>query len=198
MPNSRGTQSNPAFIGMWNPEAAANIKNVLSINRNPIDYTKDQMIQLYLMLFPFIAADFAHRDDIFKWASKQLKEYKEKVDDLNKQFKVHKTEYDTHKHIGNMGAPTTQPVKPMTKIEHKTWNTLPEDSDFKYGEKLVTDNSQYSNNITHRKPNTDSTNIKRIKTNPIASSYSKQLKMVPFDIGGDKIKEEDKFANTGV
>jgi len=197
MSTSRGSQSNPAFIGMWNPEAAQNVKNALSINREPIDYTKDQMIQLYLMLYPFIAADFSHRDDLFNWAKKQLEQQTEKVDELNEKLATLKSELDSHAHIGNMGSPTSpaSAVQPISQVSTEPWATQPEDQDFKYGESLVTDSSTYSSNITHRKPQEDSVNISRNNTEPIAVSYNEQLKMIPFDVGGDQIKEEDEFAN---
>lgn len=158
-------------IGIWNPLLAADPKKFASINISPEDITLDQLIQLYLLLYPLIVADFASRIDLQSWASDIKKE-------MGIKFKQLSTDLTKHVHVGNLGSPTTPPTQPISISE---WTKTPEDPDYKQGEMAVTNASTYTNKISHRDPMKTFSNVTLVNVLPISSEYAKRLILVPFD-----------------
>lgn len=191
-PNATAVQ-----VGMWNTKIAADAKKFQSINRLPVDITNDQMVQLYLLVYPFITTDFVHRSDLQKWAQVISQELSNEIEKLNNQINTLKLELDRHVHIGNLGAPTSPVQELFTKPQLSMWKAKPEDQQFKYGESLITDTSKYSSNSTHRLPTADASNTStKLK---ISVLFDKQLKFVPFDENVEsRIAEPNVFSNTGI
>lgn len=159
-------------IGIWNPLLAINPKKFAAINISPEDITLDQIIQLYLLLYPLIAADFSARTDLQSWASDIKKEMSEKFNQLS-------TDISSHIHVGNLGSPTSIPTKSISITE---WIKNPEDPDYKQGERIVTNISTYTNKIDHRDPTKTFPNVVLVNVLPISVEYAKRLILIPFDV----------------
>lgn len=120
-------------VGTWNKVVATDIRKFKAINRRPIDITKDQMRKLYMFLFPFIASEFVHRNDLETWAitvkSELLAEFTSFVTSLVSDF-------NKHTHFGNLGSPTSNPIMPLVSTLN-AWNTNPEAVPNKFSESVI-------------------------------------------------------------
>ena len=171
------------------------------VNMTGLEIAKDQLIQLYFMLYPFIAAEFVHREDMLNWATKMHDEHKKAIDELNNKIDTLVSEMQKHIHVGNMGSPTgpsidssMSPIQ-YTQPKHTAWKTMPEDKDYKYGEKQVTEDSSYTNGIKHKNPEEDSKNytpeIDNIK------EFNDASKFIPVDIDDTIDTGDNEFINQG-
>ena len=133
---------NPISIGMWNVAAAADPRKITAFNRPPSEITRDQLRQLYVLLYPFIAADFVHRTDMSQWVTQMGSEFDTILSTYYQDMiQWVKTNHDTHQHIGNNGAPTSPAfsVSPFSEPpELKRWSTHIEDAQYKNGEQHIT------------------------------------------------------------
>ena len=181
--------NNKSSIGLWSDYVAIDPKKLATINLSPIQITEDQLIQLYLMLYPMIVADFTSRADNFKWEQNMHKEMDDKLS-------IHSKALNTHVHTGNMGAPTSPITSiPGQDLTIESWTTHPEDRDYKEAEGYVTSSSKYSSSIEHRDPSKDSADISRVNVVDINSQYSSKLIYVPFDVDPNTDETGDsKFA----
>jgi len=166
--------ANAAQIGMWNKTITPESKQFKSINRSPVELTEDQLIQLYMLLYPFIASEFSHRQDIKKWADDFMKKYN---DDQSKQS----SDILGHTHSnGNNGSPTGAPLQ---SISTPDLSIYPEDSDYKKGEALIAKTSKFSKLLLHRHPAQDSGVDGKLK---VPDEYKRQDILIPFDLSDDE------------
>lgn len=188
--------STTAFA-MWSPEAASNIKKTLSLNMTGMDVAKDQLIQLYYMIYPFIASEFTHRDDIQRWATDINNDFSDKIDTLNSDIADMHTDLQSHVHIGNMGSPTSASVdtslSPIiyTLPQVEIWTSLPEDDTYKHGESQVTTSSSYTKNILHRNPSSKAKNYNPAQEIEVTAIFDAAYKFVPFDQLGTELDTGD-------
>lgn len=183
----------PVSIGMYSKEVLSSPKSLSAINTTPSDITKDQILQVFLLMYPYISADFIHREDVEKWAAKMLSEFNQKIEDLNAKMDAMASDIKTHNHIHPQG-PTTALVTPMTfqtpKLE--PWTSKPKD--FTFGDNLITSRSGYTSIMDHRNPKQDPSDVSPKVS--ISTAYNKLIKMTPFDVYGDEIKTGDNgFVN---
>ena len=176
---------NAASLSAWNKKVALTTIKRDALNRDPIDVTKDQIRQLYVILYPFIAADFLHRTDNEMFEEKIHQEMKDKINDFNNKIKQWvSTQLNMHQHIGNNGAPVSPPsaVKAIGNMpELDLWETTPENGNFTNGEDHIVKANKMikSKNIKHR----DKSNNKKIKTKYLISNLlSGGNILIPFDI----------------
>jgi len=146
--------------------------------------TKDQILPLYLLLYPFLVSDFSHRSDIQNWAMDMKEEMKKVVEDLDSKLNM-------HTHVGNLGYPTSTTKESVPSIIFNTqiWRTQPEDDKYVFAEKLIVSSSPYSKNMVHRDPLVDNENVKDKGREGIPVQFRKVVGSVPFDISG----LEDEF-----
>jgi len=192
---------NPLALGNWNLDIALDPEKAAAINREPIDITKDQVRQLYQILYPFIAADFVHRTDNAELHTKILEEVTEKINNYNTGISTWITSFlNTHTHIGNMGAPTSPPTA-IKKIEDpekmEPYEAQPEDGNYSKGEgHIISAQSLDGLNINHR--DTDE-NVNINTSHNIAEQLIGGLSIIlPFDSEEDQssIVSNEDFANT--
>lgn len=173
------------------------------VNMTGIEVARDQFIQLYMMMYPFISAEFAHREDVSNWAIKQLEEQTTEIDRLRKEIEQLKEEIQRHVHMGNMGSPTgpsiettMQPIT-YTLPDPQQWKTLPEDADYKFGEEQVTEDSTYTKGLKHKHPTEGSKNYS--PEIDIVGEFNEANKFVPIDVEPNNIDTGDSnFINQGV
>jgi len=177
---------NKANIGAWNQFVALDPKKFLTVNLSPIQITEDQLIQLYLMLYPMIVADFTSRADNLAWARDiHLAMTQNDIE--------HSTALNSHVHIGNMGVNTSPP---LTDLSIEPWKEQPEDPQYKEAESFVTNASLYSTSIEHRNPALDNPNISRVNVVDINTQYSSKLIYVPFDTNDQATGDNNYTGNS--
>ena len=187
-------------LGAWNKKIALQRDKVGALNRDPLDITKDQIRQLYAILYPFVAADFVHRTANERFEEKVLDEVKQIIKQFNTDVKRWvATELNMHQHIGNNGAPVSPPtaVKNIGDLpELKAWESLPENGNFMDGEDHIVDANKGvpAKNIRHR----DTKGNDKVKTKyPINKQLSGGPILTPFDINDKSILEsKEKFGDT--
>lgn len=181
-------------IGLWKTDIAANPNKSGAINMTGIEVAKDQLIQLYLMLFPFIVSEFAFRSDIQTWAKTIL-------DEIDKKFKIFNTKHDTlvdqvqsHTHQGVQPGPgTTGPAfANFIKPSLSAWTSNPEDQQFKEGENLITSNSDFTTAINHRVPSKEPSSPGKID---VVEEYSKTVKFIPFDANNSSNQDANQYVH---
>jgi len=104
-------------LSAWNQELVFDRTKRAALNRDSLDITLDQMKQLYVLLYPYIQADFKHRDDIYRHLEDFKKHLNTIIADFNTKLTQLKVEIDTHTHFSAApGSPTTPPVSPSTLL----------------------------------------------------------------------------------
>ena len=191
-------------FALWSPDAASNIKKNLSLNMTGLEVAKDQFIQLYFMVYPYIASEFVHRDDLQRWATDINEDFQNKIDKLNDEISNLHQELQSHIHIGNMGSPTSSSMdsklspivytKPVVEI----WSFLPEDDKYKHGEKQVVTDSNYTKNLLHRNPDSKAENYTPAENIEVTTIFGDAYKFIPFDEYGTDLDTNDTgFINQG-
>jgi len=182
--------SNKSSIGMWSDYVSMDPQKLQTINLSPIQITEDQLIQLYLMLYPMIVADFRSRIDSAKWE----KDIHEEMTNILDQ---HAEEFNSHMHIGNMGA-NTSPASTLATITIEPWTKHMEDDDYKDAEAYVSTSSTYTDALSHRDPEKDDGMISRVSVPSINEQYSSKLIYVPFDVdsGTDETGDANYAGNS--
>jgi len=180
-------------IGIWNPSIATDPTKFGQINITATEIAKDQLIQLYIMLYPFIATEFAHRSDLQNWASTMRDQFRSNIDETNIKLDLLTQEAKNHFHTGQ-GAVPSATAKALKTPSISLWKALPEDKDFREGEQFIVDNSSYTKAITHRNPSVDA---KHSKTKLFISKlFAVILKFTPYDVNKNNINTgDDDFVN---
>lgn len=182
-------------IGAWNKQLASDVKKLESFNLTPVEVTKDQLIQLYLLLYPFIASEYVHRSDLVKWEEKIRQEFLTELQKINSSIESLKTFDITHVHSGVTTGPGSSAVAagaPPVTQSAEAWKAKPED--YKQGEGLITGGSNYTQSMNHRDPKKDATGYSpKIK---ISDEFKKAEKYKPFDAGDGELNTgDDNFVN---
>lgn len=121
-------------VGAWNQDLVIDRVKLKTLNKPGLDITLDQIRQLYTLLYPFIQADFKHRDDLYNYIEELKKELEKQRKDFNQQLASLHSWASTHTHIGNLGSPTSAPVVADTQI------VIPPISDIKTEDALFVEN----------------------------------------------------------
>ncbi len=181
-------------IGLWKTNIAANPNKSGAINMTGIEVAKDQLIQLYLMLFPFIVSEFAFKSDVQTWAKTIL-------DEIDKKFQAFNTKHDllvdqiqSHTHSGVQTGPGTSavPVANFVKPSLTAWTSNPEDQQFKEGENLITSSSDFTTAINHRNPSKEPSSPGKID---VAKEYSTAVKFTPFDANNSANQDANQYVH---
>jgi len=170
------------------PASFEEIKERKEINVSPLEIARDQTIQLYYWLYPYIASEFKHREDIQQWATQILKEFKQEVAKFNQQLNNLVAIFNSHIHPTSQG-PTSPTTSQMTAPQLNTWKAQPED--FYFGDDLITDSSKYTSAIKHRDPEEKPSSYK--PSIDVVKELKKIKKFIPFDIQtgeGDYVQDE--------
>lgn len=176
---------------MYNKDLLSDVKKLKAINITGKDLTKDQLIQAYILLYPFIASEFVHREDMILFISKLKLEFDTEVEKLNLKLDLLTKEAQNHIHAANGTAPSVS-AKTLTAPSLTLWKTEP--NDFTFGESLITDSSSYTKNLNHRTPSAEPTQFTPKVS--ISTAFTQAIKFVPFDIGGDQLNTGDNsFVN---
>jgi len=191
---------NKISLGAWNKKVALTTIKRDALNRDPLDVTKDQIRQLYVILYPFIAADFVHRSANELFEEKVLDEMKKAASEFNKSLKQWvSTQLNTHQHIGNSGAPVSPPsaIKPIGNTpDLDVWESLPENGKFTDGEDHIVKANKMvpSKNINHRDKKT---NRKVHTIYNIDKLLSGGNILTPFDVNPKSVLDDnDNFGET--
>jgi hypothetical protein len=179
---------------LWKSTLSEDIKKLLSITIEPADFTKDQLVQAYVLLYPFIASEFVHRTDLIEWENTIKAEFDAKVEKLNAQIKAFNKSLITAIGLITIATPGASAMGSMQAVPDPaldTWSSKPDD--FKFGESLITDTDSYSD-ITHRSINKPAEKyVAKISTPEV---FNKTQKLVPFDAEANSFTTHDnKFAN---
>jgi hypothetical protein len=163
-----------------------------SINREPIEITKDQIRILYTLLYPFIATEFVHRQDLKKWSDNILKQLTDMIDAFNNEMNQLIQKLNTHTHTSSApSTPTSPPLPPSFNTpEMNPWTSKSEDSDFKHGESLITQTDFEILEMLHRLK--DMTNSLLNTKFDIVEMIGEEPPLAIFDLGGGQIDEPDK------
>lgn len=168
--------SDPKLAIAYSAKIASDPKKLMSLNIKPSDTTKNQLPELYIMLYPFIAGEYVHREDFYNYTNAMKKEFDVLVKAFNAQVKALTTLIQTHIHPS--AVPVSPSVTQFSTPEFKTWTTDP--LLFTFGEQLITPASNYSTSIDHRNPLMKTTSYSPVKS--ITTEYLTSLKLVPFDM----------------
>lgn len=180
---------------MWNPDLVIDANKLGSLNRQPVEITEDQLIQLYIMLYPMIITEFVHKADFVAYINAMKAEFEAQIQSLNSQLAALTLNYNNHIHTTPSGPAAPIPILSQASAPSLTgWTVSPVDPQFSLGEKLITFFSQYSSKIEHRLPLTDLPNTGTSRK--ISELFNKRFKYVPFDIEemGESMAP-DSFAN---
>lgn len=183
-------------MGTWNPELAADIQKVRTFNLTANELTKDQLIQLYLILYPYIAAEFSHRDDLQAWADAFFAKLNATFEKFNGQIEAMATSIKTHEHpvAGTAAGPsTTLPSMTTPSIGGE----FPVTTGFSAGQKNIVESSRYSRVIKHRNPDAPILSPVVPPAPVISEDYSLTALYKPFDVDGDDLDTGDSSFLTG-
>jgi len=170
-----------ASIGGWSTMAAADIKLNSAINIKPSDLTKDQVIQLYCLMFPYISGEFVHRDTMMSWYNALVVDFTAKIQALNSQIETLTALLKNHSHPNN-GSPSSD-LTSISAPKLDIFNTVPEN--FKDGDSKIVESSAYSTAMPHRNPIVPSA-LSTPKVD-FVSAFNSTLKLVPFDAEGSAL-----------
>lgn len=194
--------TNTLQLGMWDETIVSDLNKLNTFNRDQIDITKDQLRHLYILLYPFIAAEYVHRSDLHKYMATITKEFQDKIDILNQQHDKLKKEMDLHTHIGNLGGPTSpvtiapaQPVQGFTQLELELWKSQPEDDIFKLGEELIVNENNAIPTLQQRDPDKPAKNVKNTsEAIKVENQISGGEVLAPFDVEEGNLVEPNTFS----
>jgi len=172
----------PASIGMWSQETAADVIKMMSINASPAEITKDQMIQLYAFLYPYISGEFVHRDTMMAWYNALAAEFTAKIQAMNVQLEALTSAVKSHTHASH-GTPDASSLPSVTAPSLAPFSSIPEA--FNQGDTKITEGSSYAIDIPHRNPAMTST-LSTPYSNFVVD-FNKALKFTPFDVGGGSL-----------
>lgn len=178
----RFADDNIASIGGWSPKVAANLKQYTVINIKPGDLTKDQIVQLYCLLYPYISGEFVHRDTIMSWYNALVADFTAKIETLNAQLESLTATLQSHTHP-ETGGTTSAPTSTFTAPKLEIFNTPPEN--FKDGDNKIVDASSYTLSMPHRNPVVPS--VLSTPKVDFVESFNSTLKLVPFDAEGSAL-----------
>jgi hypothetical protein len=150
-------------------------------NYRPDEIARDQTLQLYLMLYPFIAADFAHREDLNSWASDVKNSFDSNLRLYNSSLSQAISLLRNHVHPTPSGpsSPSVE-LNAMQAPSLDGWRNLPSDKVYNFGENLITGDSSFTGEIKHRQPETGPRTYSPLVNIP--EEYRKLDKYVPVDV----------------
>lgn len=211
--------ANTVQVGAWNLEAAVDIRKLTAFNRQPIEVTKEHLRELYALLYPFIVAEFSHREDTQAYMNQVLLELQANIHDYNKNITTVlnsitgmlteiKTRYNMHTHTGQgMIAPllpmnvTSSPDTTTPKLE--PWKIIPEAMPARIGEAKVVPGNPVIPTLTKRAmpPLPSAASIAIVNILPELNIVQQLLSaffIVPFDGAGGDIQAGDTFGSGGI
>lgn len=182
-------------IAAWNQPLAIDPTKRKALNRDPLGITIEQSRTLYTLLYPMMAQDFKHRDDLYAYIVALKKEIEALRKDTNQQLATLKQQINAHVHVGNLGSPTAPPTTPVTGVVIKALN-----------EDTTESKPFFDAADSHVKPEKIGT-IEFTRRNSLKNTYvvtSKKLietilvkdakSIIPFDVG-EKDSALDSTAN---
>ena len=178
MLEKRKPSASREHIGIWFGGNISN-KEMEAINLAGKAHTEDQLIELYLLLYPFIASDFSFREDIQSWAKKVKDEFSLKLKKFNTALELH---------IHPVEGLATLNSESLSSLEQ--WDTEPED--FNSGDKAITSSSDYTDRAKHRDPNYTAKDINRANSTSVSDKYESLNKYRPFDINKESLNTGDE------
>ena len=203
-------------VGAWNLEAAVDIRKLTAFNRQPIEVTKEHLRELYALLYPFIVAEFSHREDVQAYMQSILGEVTKNftshttelnnaLTELSGKLTALITEYKLHVHAGSGAVPPVSGavlpiVVPPTLIP---WVVLPEAMPARIGEAKVVPGNPVIPTLTKRAmpPLPSAASIAIVNILPELNIVQQLLSaffIVPFDGAGGDIQAGDTFGSGGI
>lgn len=178
-------------LGMLTEETLTELQSKM-INILPSDITKDQIVQLYLLMYPFIASEFVHRMDLKKYIDNALDEFNKNISDFNSRLDSMANTINTHTHTSySPNTLTSTPPASVSSPSLDSWSTRPEDGGYHSGEDAIVETSNYTNIMKHRDPSFDAGLSNTSKSVDVVDIYSSNNNFVPFDMSGDKLITDD-------
>jgi len=187
-------------IGSWAVRLAGDIKKLQTFNLSPVEVTKDQLIQLYILLYPFIASEYVHKDDLELWAKDIKDEIKKEFEKTNKSIESIDSALKSHSHtvqvLPNTHKGGTDSTIASTTIESAdTFSTQPKAHNT--GEQdYVAETSNYTKSMKHRNPRKTAKEFSPVLS--VSEEFSNASKYRPFDVDESTVDTGDnEYVNNG-